>query len=320
MNDLLKALSKSLQPLGYHVRPRIGLNFLRVPALENDANSENVTAVRKAMDNTVRELPEGNLNAMTIYLRTCLRTNRNINPRPRLTGPDQAENAYRCIWSLVRAVNCAVKYAPGLQLKLIVLDDRSDADAKARIASLVTKAKVETEIKTTTEAGQGQSLYQQFKEARDENAIVYCVEDDYLHEEEAIIRLWQFYAGFVQKAGSHVVLYPQEHNELYSNHYPSYVVQGSDCHWRSIRHATHTFMTHGKVIQKYWKYFENTKHVGNKKKRKLGSEARTTNKLFQKIPGFSPLRPAAIHLQYEELLPPFYDWRMLWDMNVPPAP
>lgn len=318
MNDLLKILSKTIKPYGYHVRPTTGLNFLRVPALEKlEENHENVVLARKMTDHAVVPALSGNLGKMVIFLRTCLRENRNVNTRPRITG-DQHENAYRCIWSLVKSINYAASCNLGIQFRLIVLDDRSDESARKKIAAIVNKVHADLEMKTTSYAGQGGSLHQQFSEARHEDALVYCVEDDYLHEETGIIRLWQFYNDMASKTGQHMVLYPQEHNELYSNHYPSYIVAGSDCHWRSMRHATHTFLTHGTVINKYWDYFENTKYVGNKKKRKKGSEARTTNQLFQKIPGFSPLYPCAVHLQYEELLPPYYDWQPLWAANVPP--
>jgi hypothetical protein len=128
----------------------------------------------------------------------------------------------------------------------------------------------------------------------------------------------KFYRDIAALTGSHSVTYPQEHNSLYSHHYPSYIVLGDDRHWRSVRHATHTFLTHGKVVDKYWRYFENTKFVGIRKKRKLGSEARTTNNLFKYLPGFSPMRPCAVHLQFEELLPPFYDWRPLWERSALP--
>jgi hypothetical protein len=120
-------------------------------------------------------------------------------------------------------------------------------------------------------------------------------------------------------SGSHLLLYPQEHPVLYANHYPSYIVQGKDGHWRSMSNATHTFLTHGSVVARYWDYFENTKFVGDRKNRRKGSEDRTTNKLFRHIPGFSPLKPCAAHLQFESLLPPYFDWRPLWEQSAPPV-
>ncbi len=320
MNDLLKFLSKTLHPLGYQIRPRNGLTFLKVPALETRENADNVGAIRTLMQTAVPVLPEGDLNSIHIVLRTCLRQHRNINPRPRLTGKDPFENGYRCVRSLIRSINHALSTAPHLKIHLTILDDRSEAAAVEILKSIAAEGRGGFDLHTTEQAGQGASLYQAFAECRAKDTLIYCVEDDYLHEMDGIYRLWEFYTSMAAQTGGHIVLYPQEHTQLYSKHYPSYIVQGADRHWRSIRHATHTFMTHGNVLNRYWCFFENVKYVGNKKKRRAGSETKTTDRLFTKIPGFSPLKPCAVHLQYEELLPPFYHWEKLWDENAADAP
>ena len=310
MNDILKAFSKILQPFGYHIRPRAGINFLRVSALE--AQAENgLREFRNFYDSAAPSGLDGRLDSLKIYLRTCLRQDRNINKQTRPGGTD-SENAFGCLWSLVRSINHAKRNKPDFSIELIVLDDRSLPEHLERIKQIIECAEVPHTVLTTSVAGQGASLHETFSKGRMENALVYFVEDDYLHEEDAILRLCEFYNSMANTTCSHLVIYPQEARSLYSNHYPSYIVAGTDRHWRSIAHATHTFLTHGKIVDQYWHYFENTKYVGNLKKRRAGSEAKTTNKLFQKIPGFSPLKPCAVHFQSEGLLPPLYDWRPLW--------
>jgi hypothetical protein len=51
----------------------------------------------------------------------------------------------------------------------------------------------------------------------------------------------------------------------------------------------------------------------NSKLRHLGSERKTTDRLFDHIPGFSPIPAVAVHLQETHCLPPFFDWKELWD-------
>lgn len=319
MNEILRLFSKALKPFGYHVRPFTGLNLLRVPALERSPeNSENITIPRKAFDDPILRPPEGDLGKLVIFFRTCIRDNRNINPRPRLSGASMEEDMLRCLWSLIRSVNAARSTDPGLKCSLIILDDHSSPRTLSRIETALSYASVPARIQTTALTGQGASLHEQFAAGKEHDALVYFCEDDYLHEPEAISCLWRFYRRVAEATGSHAVLYPQEHNVLYSNHYPSYILLGEDRHWRTMRHATHTLFTHGKVVAKYWGYFENTKFVGNRKKRKKGSEDKTTNRLFRHVPGFCPLKPCAVHLQYQELLPPFYDWHTLWNGCAPP--
>lgn len=316
MNDALKLLSRTLKPLGYHIRSFGAPNLLRIKNLENAANHENIVVPRKATQNAYAAT-HADLKSLAIYLRSCVRADRNINKRQRVTGPDGAENARRCILSLVRSIQYAQQHCPDLSIRLTALDDRSDPTFQNDIHEILQQLPCPWELRQTETTGQGASLHQQFTEARSMNTLVYFCEDDYLHETEAIAQLWKFYKDMALRLGTHMFLYPQEHAVLYADHYPSYLILGADRHWRTMRHATHTFLTHGHVVRDGWKYFENTKYVGIKKKRKLGSEARTTNLLFKHIPGFSPLKPLAVHLQFEETLPPLYDWRPLWDASAP---
>ncbi|HOO50565.1 MAG TPA: hypothetical protein PLK94_04665 [Alphaproteobacteria bacterium] len=319
MNDLLKLLSKSLIPLGYHLRPYKGLNFLKIPTLEAiSENGENIKFARKSLGSTP-SINADQLNELTIVLRTCLREKRNKNPQQRVSGVDDIQNALHCIWSLIRSINHATENCPDTTIRFKILDDRSDESSIEKVKDLLELCLAETNWKTTKTAGQGASLHQQFSDCKSETGMVYCVEDDFLHEENGIARLIHFYQKTAQDLQSHLVIYPQEHTILHYNHYPSYILTMPDGHWRTMRHATHTFMTHSEVVRKNWKLFENTKFVGDKKKRQRGSEAKTTNRLFDKIPGFSPLHPCAVHLQYESLLPPFYDWKKVWEDSALPS-
>ena len=312
MNDLLRLISNSLKPFGYHVRRYRAPNILKVANVETLDNQQNIKTPRLAASKGV-STQNADLDTMIVYVRTCIRLNRNIDPTPRVTGNDLEDNTLRCLRSLVHSINHAHKTRPNIQL--IALDDRSDEAPLANIKAVLNDLNCDWDIRQTTETGQGKSLHEQFSDSRAHNAIAYFCEDDYLHEEDAILTCWDFYKYIAEELKTHSLVYPQEHAVLYDDLYPSYLIKGPERAWRTMRHATHTFITHSHIVDKYWDYFENTKYVGIRKKRKKGSEARTTNKLFKHIPGFSPLKPAAVHLQFEETLPPFYDWEPLWEKS-----
>ncbi len=141
-----------------------------------------------------------------------------------------------------------------------------------------------------------------------------------MHERTAIYEMCLFYKQIYQVTQQHLLLHRQESESLYTNYYPSYLLLSPYRHWRTMSHATHAFMTHSAGVKKYWHYFENTKHVGDLNKRHLGSESRTTNKIFEHLPGFCPIPALAGHLQSENTLPPVFDWRRLWDENSSLAP
>jgi len=313
MNEALRLISKSLKPFGYHVRKFQAPNLLKINNLESgEDNTQNITAPRLSMDKPYWT-QDADLSRMVIYVRTCIRANRNIDTTARITQVNLEEHTLRCLRSLVRSVNHALSHNQDRSIELILLDDRSDAEPLTNLEKELKALHCPYTVETTKETGQGNSLHQQFAEGAQQNTLTYFIEDDYLHEENAIDVLWNFYTQITQQLHTHTLLYPQEHPVLYTDHYPSYILLGPDRHWRSIRHATHSFLTHGHVVRDFWNCFENTKYVGIKKKRKLGSEARTTNKLFHHIPAFSPMKPAAIHLQFEDTVPPLYDWRGLWE-------
>jgi hypothetical protein len=127
-----------------------------------------------------------------------------------------------------------------------------------------------------------------------------------------------FYRQVFQATKRHLIIHPQEHECLYNLFfYPSYLILSPFRHWRSVSDATHILFMHAHVVRDYWEYFENTKFVGNKKKRRLGSERMTTNRLFDHLPCFAPIPALAGHLQSAHVLPPFFHWQELWAANDP---
>ena len=222
------------------------------------------------------------------------------------------EHLLKCIQSLFISINEAIKN--NKKIKLVVFDDRSDSSSLEKINNLLNDLECEYEILTTKNTGQGNSLYEHFSFSRDKNSLFYFCEDDYLHIPNAIHEMISFYRDIYEETSTHLLIHPQEHELIYSQiNYPSYILEGKKRRWRTISHATHTFFTHSSIVDKYWSYFDDTKYVGNKKKRHLGSEKKTTNKLFNHIPGFSPIPAVAVHLQSKESLPPFFDWKKVWD-------
>ncbi len=203
-----------------------------------------------------------------------------------------------------------------INISLTVFDDRSEKAALEIIKLSCEKLKCDWQVVTTKEAGQGASLHEHFSFAKDKDALVYFCEDDYLHEPNAINEMICFYKKAYEHTSTHLLIHPQEHELIYSQYnYPSYILLGENRRWRTISHATHTFFTHSRVVKDYWDCFENTKYMGlkNSKLRHLGSEKKTTDRLFNHIPGFSPIPAVAVHLQTKDCLPPFFDWREHWE-------
>ncbi len=308
MNEVFRVLNRVLKKCGYAIKKHSEYNLLPL----KDFNS--LTDQEKAYDvfSSHTKTTPSNTDVLTVCLRTCINDKRAKGNRNELTGINLEEHLLRCINSLLLSMQYA--HENNCNIRLVVFDDRSDEKQLEKIKTLCKKLTFDWSIITTKKPGQGQSLHENFSYAKEGEGLYYFCEDDYLHIETAIIEMMKFYKKIYTQTGSHILLYPQEHEIVFGQfNYPSYILYSDTRRWRSISHATHTFFTHSDVVSKYWEYFENTKYVGVKEKRHLGSEKKTTDKLFNHILGFSPIPAVAVHLQTEHCLPPFFNWRETWE-------
>ena len=316
MNEFLRIVQRSLRPFGYDIRKRGRVNLLPYKGIVP------IPALDRVRDNFDCDgfgcRAEADLDTLKIIYRTCLTAARNAGAHERVAAAPLADIVERCFRSLVTSVNAALAETPPPSIELLILDDHSDANYLDRLRFVAASLKCPWRVQATAAAGQGPSLHEQFALARNDDALYYFCEDDYLHDMRAVYEMWAFYRQIFAATHRHLVIHPQEHECLYNSaFYPSYLVLSPFRRWRSVSDATHILFTHAHVVRDYWEYFENTKFVGNRKKRRLGSECRTTNRLFNHLPGFVPIPALAGHLQSLHVLPPFFDWRRLWDANAP---
>ena len=310
MNEVLRLLDRVLKRSGYAIKKHPQLNLL---PLADFKGHEDVANTYKLLNSNSKNKSTDNVSSVEICLRTCMNEKRAASKRSELTGVNLEEHLLGCIRSLMASINKAI--TQGAKIKLTIFDDRSTKTALDKLNALCNTLTCPWEIRTTKTTGQGESMHEHFSYARDKDALFYFCEDDYLYETNAIHEMIVFYQTIYMRTGSHLLIHPQEHELIYSQfNYPSYILKGKHRRWRTISHSTHTFFTHSKIVNSYWECFENTRFMGTKK-RQLGSEKKTTNKLFNYIPGFSPIPAVAIHFQTEQCLPPFYNWKNLWEQN-----
>jgi Glycosyl transferase family 2 len=308
MNEALRLLDRMLKKQGYSIKKHPEYNLAPLKVFEGFSTQQKVY---DSFNSNCKNEP-ANINKLEVCLRTCINRKRNKVGRNEFTGVGLEAHLLTCINSLLISINHA--HMSGIEINLTIFDDRSDQSVIDKINNLCEKLNCNWKIITTTKTGQGESLLQHFFYAKGKDSLFYFCEDDYLHDEKAICEMVGFYKKVYEQTGTHLMIHPQEHELIYSQYnYPSYILLGENRRWRTMSNATHTFFTHSHVVEDYWKYFENTKYVGVKEKRHLGSEKKTTNLIFNHIPGFSPIPAVAVHLQEEVYLPPFFDWKKLWD-------
>jgi len=318
MNELLRLIDRLIaRPQGHRVVRSRQVNLRPVKDLDRIDADGSLAAAQALFEGAPREDASAPL-PLTVMLRTCLRGARRTRTNP-ITGELQETAILTCLGSLVASINHAVTTGAVADVAVEVDDDRSEPDARARIEALLAGLSVPWTLRTPEQTLAGPVMHAQFQRAAGVERLVYFVEDDYLHEPEAIASLAGFYQQVLQATGGPMMLHPQEQRVLYNRHYPSYLVLGADRRWRTTRHMSHTLFTHGTVVRDHWACFENTHFVGNavKKLAHKGSERHTTNRVLDVLPGFCPIPALAAHFQLPEVLPPFFDWQRLYATHRP---
>ncbi|MEM7225129.1 MAG: hypothetical protein AAF495_19280 [Pseudomonadota bacterium] len=306
MNEALRLLRRALRRAGYDLKPRRAYDLAQLTHIEALAQGPALERVRALLDQA--DPGAGRTDRLRLHYRTCLRGDPN-RPSGRVTGATAQNNVLTCLASTVAAVKLAAEARGADGLEVVVYDDRSEPGALDALRRVLSDLPCPWSIQPTVAPGAGPSLYQSLDAARGTDTLVYLCEDDFLHLPSAILEMWDFYREVHERTGAHLLLHPGDYPDRYKTHDPCYVLLGGARHWRTISHTTHTFLTHGRVLEENWALMDSTRYAGEKR----GAESRNVNRLFDHLPGFSPLPSLACHLQGEGTLPPYFDWQALWD-------
>lgn len=260
---------------------------------------------------------------LTVILRTCLKSKLDAGVDPqfvRICGKDRRQMVLKCLKSLCIAINKA-----SIKVDLQILDDNSDADFIADMHDVVKHCKANVSI-TTLNTPEGRksfnhSAYEQFKLASEVNGLVYSVEDDYLHDENAIETMLTAYQHLSQRfQQDKIVIFPFDCPFRYEQgrEEPTVLLHDGDRYWRQVGHTTNTFLTQGKYIKEHFDvYAKLALEYPNV------NEAHTINRLYRSFNNmggsltvFNPIPSVAYHLSYVEpvaIKTDSLNWRSIWD-------
>ncbi len=256
------------------------------------------------------------MKTVEIFLRTCDRTNVHIDWRVRYCNLSKPEIVIGCTQSLVNSI----KQVKDCIVKLIVLDDHSSEETKLKIKEII--AQVNGSFIELTETGYNYSAHQQWLMCRDSKAnLVYSVEDDYLHVPTAIQEMIDSYTLFQERLKrTDIVLYPfDEPSEYNPPNRTDFIVHGSNRHWRTGVFTTNVLFTVPEIFKANWDLFEvlALKYNGDylNPRTEHYEESNTIWKIWQNNQAirFNPIPSLALHLQFEQQIDPFIDWKKWWN-------
>jgi len=244
------------------------------------------------------------------------------------------EYTLRTIYSVINSCNSALKIFNNLKINLIVTDDHSSDNNLKKIEKTLDKANFETsvikikkdefidEINNKDENNNPisenmisnmRNIYKSVNLTKDiANDLVYFLEDDYIHESNAITEMLFTYEKIASQLDRELFLCPADYPYLYSNVVNSKIFIGYKRHWRTTKETLITFLTSKKMVLKYWEDFKlmsTLRHHPMEKK---------LHYIYENEYCFSPIPSLAMHCTYINSvygIPPNFEWKKVWDEN-----
>ena len=320
-----KIFIKLSKLLGYEI---IDQNEFYSPTLEKKID-ENLSNIDKSI---ILPLGEVKLTRKVKSLLILFRTNTNIEiwdqNRKRLFEYPKAEYALRSLYSLIKSIKYLLNKHSNIEVKLKIIDDKSNEENLSKIKELVSKSNLNIEIinhdnkehkdvikkQTSNETFANlSSLLKCFEIGKkDGKDLVFFVEDDYLHFETALEEMISSYERISSQTNRELFICPSDYPFFYMNNEKTSLLIGSKRHWRTINKTLCTLLTSHRFIDKYWSNFYNNcldRHDPFEK---------YLNELYQKEICISPVKSLSVHfanINSSYGLSPYIDYKSLWEEN-----
>lgn len=260
--------------------------------------------------------------SLTVILRTCLRSKLDAGVDPkfvRICGNNRREMVLKCLKSLVISINRSKNF-----VHLIVLDDGSDEDFLAELRAIVSHSSYELISLVAPEgvASFNHSAHEQFRMASEVDGLVYSVEDDYLHDEDAIDSMLAAYSYLSKRfSQDRIVLFPFDCPFRYEagREEPTVLLHDGSRYWRQVNHTTNTFFTEGKHLKENFPVYAKLalEYPSVNESQTINRLYKSFNNMAGSLTAFNPIPSLAYHLSYAEPVAIKTDninWRKLWDL------
>lgn len=274
------------------------------------------------------------VNALTIIFRSCTNVHMLTQNKKRLFDQKKSEYTFRSLNSIIVSSKKAKKKFPKIKLNIIVIDHNSKIEDIKQIKEQLNKSSLENsfislnvnefsdnikkinaknESVTANQISNMANINKSLIIAKDQcNDLIYFVEDDYIHNDDAISEMIFSYERISSQLNNELILCPTDYPYLYTKLDSTNIFLGSSIHWRKIDESLCTFLTSKFILDKYWEEF-----VAMCKYEHYPFEQPLHN-IYKVECCLSPLPSLAIHLTNINSifgLSPNVDWKKVWDKN-----
>ena len=331
-NFFKKIFIKICRIFGYEI---IDQNNFYVPTLNKSLNENLNVQGKKSITLPLGEVKVSRqVKALTVIYRSCTNVNMLTQNKKRLFEKKKSEYTFRSLNSLISSLKLAKKSIREIEFDIVIVDynsEKSDLDQlndqlnkshfKNSIVSLdvnefknkIEKVNAKKENVTNNQISNMSNIYKSLLIAKNQcKDLVYFVEDDYLHQQEAIREMIFTYERISSQIKQELFLCPADYPYLYTKLNPTNVFLGSSKHWRRVDETLCTFLTSTKMLEKYWDKFTSMcsfEHYPFEQ---------PLHDIYRSEYCLSPIPSLAIHCTNVNSvfgLSPNINWKKIWDEN-----
>ena len=327
-----KLFVKICRLMGYEI---IDQNQFFVPTL-NKTLSENLsTPGKKSITLPLGEVKiTRKVKALKVIFRSCTNVNMLTQNKKRLFDKSKSEYTFRSLNSILKSLSHSQKIFPNIDFEIDVIDFNSKVEDlnqikkqlsnmnirnslislninefKSNIKKINAQNNKVTENQMSNMSNIHKSLLLTKHQSKD---LIYFVEDDYLHQSDAIQEMIFAYERLSSQFNRELFLCPADYPYLYTKAEPTNVFIGSNKHWREINETLCTFLTSKVIIDKYWE-----KLISMCQFEHYPFE-QPLHEIYKKEKCLSPIPSLAIHFTNINSvfgLSPNIDWKKIWEDN-----
>ena len=326
-NFFKKNIIKFIRKLGYEI---IDQNNLIIPT-DNKKINENLNI----LNNKSISLPLGEVKItrtienLLIVFRSFTNENKLLSQnKKRIFEKEKKEYTLRSLVSICRNIKNLKNEFRNFNVFLKIIDDNSKENIINQIKEICIKYNVSFEISNLDISKYEKRMnfhnnhrmlahnshIIQSKEfaLQSEFDLLYFVEDDYIHEDDALIEMIYTYQKIASQLNDELVLCSTDYPYLYIETENTKNFIGFKKHWRLINQSLCTYLISKQTLHKYWAYYEDM-FLNN-----YDPYEKPLHELYKKINCFSPIPSLSLHLANINSiygLSPLKDWIKIWDKN-----
>ena len=330
-NPFKKIFIKLCRLMGYEI---IDQNNFYVPTSNKDLDQTLSVSGKKSISLPLGEVKiSRKVKSLDVIIRPCSSVNMLTQSKKRIFEKDKIEYTLRSINSILRSVNYAKDYHPNIKIKITVVDHNSSKENLEKIKNLLKSSTIQfnllnldisefkNKIKKINEKNEEtipnqisnmSNIYKSLMLSKLSEDLVYFVEDDYIHELDALTEMLFTYERIASLTGGELIICPTDYPYLYVQTENTNIYLGEKYHWRKINETLCTFLTSRQLVEKYWDTllsmctfehypFESPLHA-----------------IYKRELCVSPIPSIAIHCTNINSiygLSPNKDWKKIWDEN-----